>query len=186
MKYIDDLVTYASIVHGHVRQIPQETFEKALIAIEEAERVFIAGNGGSASIANHWTCDHMKGAGVQCISLSSNIPLITALANDNGYENVFAHQLMFHELSSKDLVVLISSSGNSPNIVEAAKFAKSRGAQVMGLTGFSGGKLRSLATISFHIPIENYGVAEDSHSMIMHCLAQSRMKLNDDIRRATA
>lgn len=186
MKYIENLSTYGGLVNGFLRQIPEDTFEKALVAIEVAERVFIAGNGGSASIANHWTCDHMKGAGVQCISLSSNIPLITALANDNGYENIFAHQLAFHEASSQDLVVLISSSGNSPNIVQAAQFAISRRIPILGLSGFSGGKLRTLSNISFHIPIENYGIVEDSHSMIMHCLAQSRMKLTDDIRRAIA
>lgn len=186
MKYIDDLATYAGLVNGFIRQVPEETFERALGEINVSERIFVAGNGGSAAIANHWVCDHMKGSGVQCISLASNVPLITALANDNGYENIFKDQLKMHEVNSKDLLVLISSSGLSPNIVKAVEHAKLKSITTIGLTGFAGGKLMVLSDLNFHIPINNYGIVEDSHQIIMHCLAQHRMKQNDDIRRATA
>lgn len=186
MKYIDDLSTYAGLVNGFLRAIDDETFEQALEKLNTQERVFIAGNGGSAAIANHWVCDHMKGADTQCISLVANTSLITALANDNGYENVFKDQLKFHCLTKNDLVILISSSGKSPNIIKAMEYSLHESCPVIGLSGFTGGDLKIWSDISFHIPIENYGIVEDSHQMIMHCLAQHRMKMIDDIRRAIA
>lgn len=145
-------------------------------------RIFVAGNGGSSSIAEHLSCDFMKGMtidnnfAVQVISLPSNTPVITALGNDVGYDYIFSSQLEYYGLEKDDVVILISSSGKSPNIVRAAQVAKERGAKLIGLTGFDGGQLRLMADLSLHIPIENYGIAEDAHQILMHVIAQVLLK----------
>jgi phosphoheptose isomerase len=141
-------------------------------------RIFVAGNGGSAAIADHLGCDWQKGIhiagrpGLHVHSLTSNTALLTAVANDFGYSQSFAFQLEMAELRPGDAVILISSSGNSENIVKAAEFAKSRKSKVIGLTGFSGGQLKALADVSLHIPFSNYGLVEDAHQALMHVLAQ--------------
>jgi phosphoheptose isomerase len=85
---------------------------------------------------------------------------------------VFSYQLELQDLTAQDLLVLVSSSGNSGNVVKAAEYAKSKGCPVIGLTGFSGGKLKSLAGISLHVAFDNYGIVEDAHQILMHNLAQ--------------
>jgi D-sedoheptulose 7-phosphate isomerase len=103
--------------------------------------------------------------------LSSNLPLISAVANDIGYEDTIVFQLC-RLAKQGDIVILISSSGNSPNILKAAKWAVDYGVLVIGMTGFSGGKLKELSDISLHVPIKNYGVVEDCHQSLMHIIAQ--------------
>ena len=139
------------------------------------KQIFTAGNGGSAALAIHLAADFGKNVAgpndkhPRILSLCCNSATITALANDCGYENIFSFQLR-NLLNSGDLVVLISSSGNSPNIVEAAKFAKSGGATVVGMTGFSGGKLKELADVSLHVPCDVYELVEDAHSFFCHAI----------------
>lgn len=141
-------------------------------------RMFVAGNGGSAAIAEHLGCDWHKGVhlkskpGLQIHSLVSNVALLTAVSNDFGYQNSFSYQLELAQLKKEDALVLISSSGNSDNIVNAAEYAKSQGCKIVGLTGFSGGKLKSHSDISLHIPFNNYGLVEDAHQILMHVIAQ--------------
>lgn len=140
-------------------------------------QVFVAGNGGSAAIAEHLSCDHCKGVGsntgyfprVHC--LTSNVSMLTAYANDMKYSKVFSEQLA-NLADAGDLLIVISSSGNSPNIIEALKIAKIIGMKTVAFTGFDGGEARGLADISIHIPVCNYGVVEDCHQIIMHMLAQ--------------
>ena len=147
-------------------------------AREFGMRVFVAGNGGSASISEHLECDWQKGTDrltrkpLLTRSLSSNLALITAIGNDLGYEKIFTEQLRLSNAVEGELLVLISSSGNSPNIVEAAEWAKNKRMIVIGMTGFDGGKLRGLCDISIHVPFRNYGIVEDCHQMLMHVLAQ--------------
>lgn len=139
--------------------------------------VFVAGNGGSAAIADHLCCDWMKGSSttsgipLKVVSLVSNVPLLTAYANDTSYERALAAQL---EILARpgDLVVLISSSGKSPNILQVADAAKERGIRTIGLTGFSGGGLRDRVDVSLHVTFDDYGVVEDAHQTLMHVLAQ--------------
>jgi D-sedoheptulose 7-phosphate isomerase len=139
------------------------------------KQIFAAGNGGSAALAIHFAADFGKNVAgpkdkyPRILSLCDNSATLTALGNDCGYENTFSFQLR-NLMNSGDLVVLISSSGNSPNIVEAAKFAKAGGATVLGLTGFSGGKLKELADVSLHIPCNIYELVEDAHSFLCHAL----------------
>ena len=141
-------------------------------------RIFVAGNGGSAAISEHLSCDWQKGVhvpGHSCLkvhSLTSNTSLLTAIANDYGYDQAFAFQLELAELTPDDVVVLISSSGNSENIVKAAAYAQTHHCPIIGLSGFSGGKLKTMATIALHVPFENYGLVEDAHQALMHVLAQ--------------
>jgi phosphoheptose isomerase len=146
-------------------------------AYRTGARVFSCGNGGSASIANHFQCDHVKGirAGSRLqpkvTSLSNSIELLTAIANDISYFDVFAYQLQ-SLASPGDVLVAISSSGSSGNIISAIRWANENAMRTIVLTGFDGGAARKLAQVSVHVNCDNYGIAEDVHQGIMHFLAQ--------------
>ena len=139
--------------------------------------VWVAGNGGSAAIADHTVCDCSKGTHVpgvapfRTISLASNAPLLTALANDVSYEAVFSEPLKYY-LRDEDAVLLVSSSGNSPNVVQACKLANERGVPTIAFVGFKGGALADLARHVVHIPIDNYGIVEDTHQSLIHVITQ--------------
>jgi D-sedoheptulose 7-phosphate isomerase len=148
-------------------------------SVKNNQKIFVAGNGGSAALANHYVCDFSKGANndwannfqrYQAICLSSNLSYMTAISNDEHYEDVFKHQLI-NLASPKDILVLISSSGNSPNIVKAAEYGIEKGMNVIGITGFNGGKLKDIVDYSAHLNMDSYEVAEDLHSIFGHFLA---------------
>ena len=146
--------------------------------------VYLFGNGGSAAIAEHWVCDISKGVRldtgirVKAVSLSSNMPLITAIANDIGYHEIFSQQLDFIGANSDDIAIAISSSGNSKNIINGLNRAKAKGMKTFALTGFTGGEAKEIADVSIHIPSANYGVVEDTHMMILHSISQKMRYLN--------
>jgi phosphoheptose isomerase len=154
-------------------------------AYARGSRAFSCGNGGSASIANHMQCDHVKGIRTgtdltpRVQSLSTNVELLTAIANDLGYEDVFAYQLRA-QAERGDVLVAVSSSGRSPNVVHALTWARDHGLRTIAVTGFDGGASRRLAEVSIHVECTNYGVIEDLHQAVMHALAQfvrhSRMR----------
>ncbi len=139
--------------------------------------VYSCGNGGSAAIANHLVCDHARGVSAdtglrpRIHSLSCNVEIMTAIANDVAYAEVFAHQLA---LSGRpgDLLITISSSGDSENVVRAIQHAKANNIATIAITGFSGGRSAQLADINLHVKGDNYGVIEDVHQSLMHILAQ--------------
>lgn len=139
--------------------------------------VFSCGNGGSASIANHLQCDHTKNIGKstdlcpRVMSLSVNVEVLTAIANDHAYADVFTHQLRSQSRPG-DVLVAVSSSGRSANIVTALNWARDHGLRTISLTGFDGGEARIVADVSIHVNGTNYGVIEDLHQAIMHALAQ--------------
>ncbi len=144
--------------------------------IKTNKRIFFAGNGGSASIANHAVIDFIKNYKIKgknmaksFFSLSSNNEVITAIANDLGYENIFSYQLSKYS-KNNDLLILISSSGNSPNIIKAAKFANKNNLELFSLVGFDGGKLKKISKNYVHINIRDYGVVEDLHQIILHAV----------------
>lgn len=142
--------------------------------------VFVAGNGASAALSQHWACDHLKGASGELysnhvISLASNMALLTAIGNDLGYERVFTEQLKHHtRRNTEGVVVLISSSGKSPNVVHTAEFVREErpNLQLLSLTGFAGEPLRSLSDVNFHVSTNEYEAVEDAHGAIMHTLTK--------------
>ncbi len=155
-----------------------ETAAGILAAAYAADRaVFACGNGGSASIANHFQCDHVKGVRIgtglttRVVSLSTNIEILSAVANDIGYDAVFEYQLQ-SQARAGDVLVVVSSSGRSPNVVRALQWARDHGLTTVALTGFTGGDARELADAAVHVDAHNYGVVEDAHQACMHLLAQ--------------
>ncbi|MDE0380367.1 MAG: SIS domain-containing protein [Rhodospirillales bacterium] len=139
--------------------------------------LFVCGNGGSAAIANHLLCDVAKGVQTdtdvlpRVMSLSSNTEIVTAIANDIAFEDCFAYQLRTAARPG-DVLMTISASGDSENIVRALDWAGANGLESIALTGFDGGRAAPLATVSLHVDGDNYGVIEDTHQSIMHMLAQ--------------
>jgi D-sedoheptulose 7-phosphate isomerase len=139
--------------------------------------IYACGNGGSAAIANHLLCDFQKGiqSGTtikpRVVSLSSHLELITAIANDISYDDVFVYQLRTMA-RPRDLLMTISSSGNSENIVRAAQWAKQNSIPIISLVGFSGGRTAAIADVAIHVAAENYGIVEDIHQSVMHIFAQ--------------
>lgn len=146
--------------------------------------VWIAGNGGSASIADHTVCDYVKGTFVpgtspfRMTSLTANNAILTALANDVSYDDVFSKQLEFY-MRDTDALLVVSSSGNSPNVVKACEYAKAQGVPTIAFVGFKGGKLKEVADIVLHIALDNYGIVEDTHQSLIHVLTQY-MRLRHD------
>jgi D-sedoheptulose 7-phosphate isomerase len=139
--------------------------------------VYSCGNGGSAAIANHLVCDHCKLVQTdtdltpRVVSLSTTVEMITAIANDISYDEVFVYQLRTMAKPG-DALITISSSGDSENIVRAATWAKDNGLPVISMTGFSGGRSAKIADANLHVTADNYGVIEDVHQSLMHILAQ--------------
>ena len=139
--------------------------------------VFACGNGGSASISNHLVCDHLKGIQTDTEvrphvhSLSTNMELLTAIANDISYDDVFVYQLSTLA-GAGDVLITISASGDSENVVRAAEWARDNELKVIAFTGFDGGRTGGLATVHLHVEGDNYGVVEDAHQSLMHVLAQ--------------
>ncbi len=142
-------------------------------AYENEKQVFTLGNGGSASTASHMAADLAKNTigpnmrRFRILSLNDNTSIMTALANDMGYENVFCEQLV-NLITAGDLLVVISASGNSENVLKAMSYAQERSAQVVGLLGFDGGRAAAIADLSIIVPSDHYGVIEDAHLIINH------------------
>lgn len=139
--------------------------------------LWIAGNGGSASMADHIVCDTAKGTYVEgqppfrTISLMANDAILTALGNDVSYEDGISEQLKYY-LRPGDAFLVVSSSGNSPNVVKAVEYANAQGAETVAFVGFKGGKLKEVAKTSVHIAVDNYGIVEDLHMSLIHVLTQ--------------
>jgi D-sedoheptulose 7-phosphate isomerase len=152
---------------------------------ERNKKIFLCGNGGSAANASHFGQDLAKGTlssmsakrRFKVIPLTDNIGFITALANDEGYDSIFEQQLR-NLGESGDVLVAISGSGNSPNILRAVEYAKSIGMTTIGVTGYDGGKLRTLADESVHIDIMDMGMCEALHGVVFHavmCFLRERL-----------
>ena len=146
-------------------------------AYARGARMFSCGNGGSAAIANHMQCDHLKGIRTgtdlapQVLSLSTNVEVLTAIANDIGYHEIFVYQLQ-SQARPGDVLIAVSSSGRSRNIVDALTWARDNGLRTIAITGFEGGAARTVADVAIHVDCTNYGVVEDLHQAVMHALAQ--------------
>jgi D-sedoheptulose 7-phosphate isomerase len=159
----------------------QAAADVIMYAIQSSKRIYTAGNGASAAIAQHWACDYTKGCSdllyeafefkPRVISLSANIPLMTAISNDISYDEVYSYQL--ERLADPgDVFISVSSSGNSPSVVRACEVALERDVTVIALTGFEGGKTQELAHYPIHVDVQEYEAAEDVHQAIMHMIAK--------------
>jgi D-sedoheptulose 7-phosphate isomerase len=148
-----------------------------LVAYSASKTLYVCGNGGSASISNHLACDHGKLLATdtdllpRVHSLATNIEVITAIANDISYDEIFIHQLKL-VADPGDVVMTVSSSGDSENVVRTAEWAREFGLDVISMTGFSGGRTAKAATVNLHVEADNYGIIEDVHQSLMHLLGQ--------------
>jgi len=150
--------------------------------------LYVCGNGGSAAIANHLLCDFAKGIQTdtdilpRVISLSANLELITAIANDICFDDCYVYQLKTAAREG-DVLLTISSSGDSENVVKAIVWANENKLKTISLTGFDGGRSASMASINLHVLGDNYGVIEDTHQSIMHILSQylRQLQMSEDL-----
>lgn len=155
-----------------------------ITARDEGRQVFIMGNGGSASTASHFVCDFNKGVSYGCdkkfkfICLNDNVATMMAYANDVSYDDVFVNPLMNY-FNEGDVVIGISGSGNSKNVVKAIEWANEHGGITVGFTGYSGGKLKQLCKYNVHLPMDDMQIAEDIHMSLCHCMMKTLYKNGD-------
>jgi D-sedoheptulose 7-phosphate isomerase len=179
---VASLEDHISEVQQVLSKIPIPTIERIVqIVLEAYERqahLYILGNGGSASTATHFACDLSKAtivegrARLRVTSLTDNVALLTAWANDTSYRDVFAEQLA-NLLNPGDVVVAISASGESANVLAAVEEARARGATTVALVGFGGGQLKRVVDAAVHVPSMSYGVVEDCHLVLEHAITES-------------
>ena len=184
--YVD---AYFSQVSEAAASVSRTKIEEAAAILTKAfsngSMVYSCGNGGSAAIANHLVCDHCKLVRTdtdltpRIVSLSTTVEMITAIGNDISYDEIFSYQLDALAVPD-DVLITISSSGDSENIVRAAQLAKKKGMPVISMTGFSGGRSAEIADANLHVTADNYGVIEDVHQSLMHILAQYVRHLHMD------
>ncbi|MDR1246039.1 MAG: SIS domain-containing protein [Clostridiales Family XIII bacterium] len=179
MDYTKAIGDYLTLEISVLSDLDIEAINKVMNSLESARRrdatIYIMGNGGSASTASHFVNDFNKGLSeyleqpFRFVCLNDNIATVMAIANDIGYETVFEFQLR-GRVADNDLVIGISGSGNSPNVLKAIELAKSVGATTIGLTGHDGGKLASMVDISLHAPVMSMQVTEDIHMIFDHLM----------------
>jgi D-sedoheptulose 7-phosphate isomerase len=164
-----------------IAELPHEEIDRVVAELlrcyQRGRSVFLFGNGGSAALASHFACDLSKGTVVdgdaqkrfRVVSLTDNIPLLTAWANDSSYERIFEQQLL-NLIMPKDVAFAISGSGNSPNVLTALATARAAGAVTIGLTGFEGGKMRAHCDYCIVVPCDNMQIVEDIHLGVAHAM----------------
>ncbi len=174
-KYISSVV---ETIQGLPVDLIEDIVDILQVARLDGKKIFIMGNGGSASTASHFVCDLAKNTRkdgwphFKVIGLTDNMAILSAYANDEGYENVFSQQLA-NLIETGDIVIGISASGNSPNVLNAMELAHKYQATKIGFTGFDGGQLSQLVDINIHIPNDNYGQVEDVHLMLEHIIVNA-------------
>ncbi|MEW5936207.1 MAG: SIS domain-containing protein [Candidatus Thermoplasmatota archaeon] len=176
-RYLEDVIQCLRKMQADLAPFEHLT-EVLLDARARGATIFLMGNGGSASTASHFASDLAKGTisegapRFRAISLADNIPQLLAWANDASYEDIFVEQLK-NLLSPGDVVIGISGSGNSPNVLKAVRYAKEQGATTIGLTGFKGGKLATLADLVYVVPLHYMQQIEDIHLLIEHMITSA-------------
>jgi D-sedoheptulose 7-phosphate isomerase len=176
------VANYLSSLQQTMNELPQEKIVGVIELLQAARldgrQVFIMGNGGSASTATHFVCDLAKNTRkdglphFKVIGLTDNMALFSAYANDEGYENVFSQQLA-NLLLPGDIVIGISASGNSMNVLNAIAFAKTRNATTVGFTGFDGGQLAQMVDLNVHANSSIIEHVEDIHLMLEHMIVKA-------------
>lgn len=177
--YISEINTYLEHEIDTLKALDVNEINAALNLLletfENGNTVFVFGNGGSSATASHFQNDFNKGVSehtekkfnFQC--LNDNVATVMAVANDIGFDEVFRFQLVGH-MRPGDVVLAISGSGNSKNVLNAVEYAKKQGAKVIGLTGFGGGKLKELSDVSLHVPVNSMQITEDIHMVFDHLM----------------
>ena len=175
---IERYLTELSDIIGRLDRGQIDSAMNALMdAYESGGRVFVFGNGGSAATASHFVCDFNKGVSMnlkkkfEFICLSDNVPTMLAIANDCGYEHVFSMQLE-DRLRGNDVILAISGSGNSKNVIKAVEYAKTKGNTIIALVGYDGGKLLGLADLPIHVNVNDMQKVEDVHMVLDHLMSQ--------------
>ena len=172
--YFEDLTTALS---GIDRGSLENMIDAIMMAYESDGTVYICGNGGSAATASHIVCDFNKGISMhhdrkfRFMCLNDNIATMMAISNDICYEDVFLVQAQ-GKVGKNDILIAISGSGNSENVLRVADYFRSTGNKVIGLTGYSGGKLAGMSDISVHVPVNDMQKTEDAHMSVLHLCAQ--------------
>ena len=179
---MERVTNYITLLQQTIDQLPKDKIVRVIDLLYSARfsgrQVFIMGNGGSASTASHFVCDLSKNTRrdgwprYKVIGLSDNMAVFSAYANDEGYENVFCEQLA-NLLLPDDIVIAISASGNSKNVVNAIQYAKDQNAFTIGFTGFDGGILGTLVDINLHINSDIIEHVEDLHLVLEHMIIKS-------------
>lgn len=181
MDFIDEINAYyereKKAIDSLDRKEINDTMNALMDAYERGATVYVMGNGGSSATASHMVCDFNKGTCYELdkkfkfVCLNDNIPILMAIANDDSFENVFVYQLK-DRLKKEDVVLAISGSGNSHNVIKAVDYAKEVGATIIGVTGYSGGKLRQKADYFLHVPVDDMQITEDLHMGFDHLIMQ--------------
>lgn len=179
VDYRAEISAYLEHEIDTIRKLDVEQINQALNllleAFEEGNTVYIFGNGGSSATASHYQNDFNKGVSehtekkfnFQC--LNDNVATVMAVANDIGFEEVFRFQLRGH-LKAGDIVMAISGSGNSKNVINAVEYAREQGCRIIGVTGYDGGKLKGLSDVSLHAPVNSMQISEDIHMIFDHLM----------------
>ena len=178
-NYTGDIRAYIAHEIATLQKLDVDAINAALNLLletmENGNTVYVFGNGGSSATASHFQNDFNKGVSEHTekkfnfLCLNDNVATVMAVANDIGFEEIFRFQLRGH-FKPGDVVMAISGSGNSKNVINAVEYAKARGNRIIGLTGFGGGKLKELADISLHAPINSMQVTEDIHMIFDHLM----------------
>ena len=179
MDFKQDIRDYIDCEINTLQKLDVDAINQALNLLLEAYRahkwIYIFGNGGSSSTASHFENDFNKGVSeplktkfrFRC--LNDNVATLMAVANDMGFEEVFRYQLT-DRIEAGDLVIAISGSGNSKNVINAVEYAKSCGTKIIGITGYDGGKLRQMCDVSLHVPVNSMQISEDVHMIFDHLM----------------
>ncbi len=185
MAIAADVNDYLVRLTDTVEKIDKDSIRKVIDVLletrEKGGRIFIFGNGGSAATASHYVCDFNKGVSIDLdkkfdfVCLSDNTATMMAIANDIGYDFVFSKQLE-GRLRKGDVVIAISGSGNSKNVIKAVEYAKENGNKIISLTGYNGGRLLQLADYPIHADINDMQIAEDVHMIMCHLMASTIAK----------
>jgi len=189
MDYTNDITSYFNKVKETIDKINPAELNNLLNLLNKARDdgrfVFICGNGGSASTASHYCCDFNKGISssqkskFRFVCLSDNVPSMMAYANDFSYDEVFIGPLR-NLFNPGDVVIGISGSGNSTNVIKALEYANQQGGVSVGITGYDGGIIKKISQHNVHVPVMDMQVSEDLHLMLDHCMMSILCKYGEE------
>lgn len=171
---MEKISRYLMLASTAIQKMDLKDLPRILEVLSESDKIYVIGNGGSAATAQHFALDLFKAAKLNATFLAGDIPMLTAYANDDGYESIFSSQLRYAKRT--DALVAISCSGNSLNVVRAVRLAKEFGVTTIGFTGDDGGKLAEEAAYVVKVPYEDIKIQEDAHMALCHAITKALEK----------